>query len=229
MRIATWNCARGPWPKKREVIDTIGADLAVITEAPKAAASDGLHWTGNGLARNGTTVIPSSAFHVEPLPTRQGAICVNPFRVSGLHEFTLLTVWTWPAAPYKNYKEPLLAGLKAYHDLPGPFVIAGDFNGNACFDRPGTRLKWSACLAAVEALGVVSAYHVHTGEQYGRETQPTQYQIRRESMRFHLDYVFVPREWQPAIRSVRVPTFAEFSVSDHRPVIVDLDLPLRAV
>lgn len=229
MRIATWNCARGPWPKKRQAINSIGADLAVITEAPKAAASDGLHWTGNHLARNGTTVIAGPGFHVERLPTRDGAPCVTPFRVSGLREFTVLAVWTWPAAPYKNYKEPLLAGLQAYGTLPGPFVIAGDFNGNACFDRPRTRLKCSTCLAAVEALDVVSAYHVFNGEEYGRETQPTQYQIRRESMPFHLDYVFLPKEWQPAIRSVRIPGYREFSVSDHRPVIVDVDLPARPV
>jgi exodeoxyribonuclease III len=229
MRIATWNCGRGPWPTKRALADAIGADITVITEAPRAVAGDGLPWFGNHLGRNGTTVLAGREYRLEPLPTTPGAPCVNAMRVTGPHEFTLLAVWTWPAAPFKNYKEPLLAGLKAYRHLPGPFVIAGDFNGNTRFDRPRSRVKWSSCLAAVEEFGVVSAYHTFFNAGYGEERHPTQYQTRKVSMPFHLDYVFVPASWRSGLREVRVPGFGEFCASDHRPVIVDVTLAPGAV
>lgn len=229
MRIATWNCARGPWPAKRSVVDTIGADISVITEAPRTAGRAGLPWFGNNLARNGTTVVVGDGYRVDQLPLAADVPCMNPLRVHGPIEFTLLIVWTWPAAPFKNYKEPLVAGLRAYRNLPGPFVIAGDFNGNVSFDRPRTRIKWSDCFAAVEEFGVLSAYHAFFGEEYGKETRPTQYQTRKRAMPFHLDYVFVPVGWGASLRDVRVPGFDEFQASDHRPVIVDIEPMQRAV
>jgi hypothetical protein len=225
MRLATWNCARGPWLSKRSVIDSIGADLIVVTEAPREVEIIGLPWFGNHLGQNGTTVIAGPGYELKHVLSPDTPPCVNALHVTGRHEFTLLTVWTWKAAPFKNYKEPLLAGLMAYRDLPGPFVIAGDFNGSTCFDRPRTRLKWAGCFDAVEDFGVVSAYHTFFGEDYGQESRPTQYQTRKQSMPFHLDYVFVPTSWRAAIQDVRVPSFSEFAVSDHRPVIVDIQIP----
>lgn len=223
MRLATWNCARGPWPTKHAAAASLAADVLVVTEAPRAVEHHGLPWFGNPIGRNGITVLTGSGYRAEPLVRADVPPCVVPFQVHGPTTFTLLAIWTWPAAPYKTYKEPLLAGLAAYRSLPGPFVIAGDFNGNVCFDRPRSRLKWADCLRDVESFGVVSAYHAARNEAYGGESQPTQYQTRKEQMPFHLDYVFIPREWSPRIREVRLPGFAEFAMSDHRPVIVDLD------
>ena len=224
MRLATWNCARGPWPAKRALVDSFGADLTVVTEAPKAVQDHGLTWFGNQLGLNGTTVVAGPGYSLTPLPQGDVPPCVNALRVTGPQEFTLLTVWTWPAKGHKNYKTPLLAGLEAYRSIQGPVVIAGDFNGNACFDKPRTRLKWSTCFEAVEQFGVVSAYHAFFNEPYGRESHPTQYQLRRKDSPFHLDYVFVPTAWRSAIRNVQVPAFSQYTESDHRPVIVDLDL-----
>ena len=229
MRIATWNCARGPWSTKREAAEALRADITVITEAPRAAEREGLLWFGNQYGQNGTTVLAAPGYQIHALPVADGVPCVNPVRITGSHEFTLLLVWTWPAAPFKNYKEPLLAGLNAYRGLPAPFVLAGDFNGNTIFDRPRSRLAWRTCFAAVEEFDVISAYHTFFGEAYGSETRPTQYQTRKASMPFHLDYVFVPSQWRSLLRDVRVPGFAEFTLSDHRPVIVDVDLASSAV
>jgi exodeoxyribonuclease III len=225
MRIVTWNCARGPWTAKRDAIDTLRADIAVITEAPRAVAEFGLPWLGKTGSRNGTTVVAGPGYNIEPLPVAHGVPCVNPVRVTGRHRFTLLVVWTWMEPPHKNYKDPLLAGLTAYRHLDPPFVIAGDFNGNTRFDKPKSRLTWSTCFAAVESLGVVSAYHSFHRRPFGAEEEhPTQYQTRKAHRPFHLDYVFVPAEWSPLIRGVSIPPFSEFTLSDHRPVVVDLDM-----
>jgi hypothetical protein len=223
MRLATWNCARGPWPAKRAAAEALQADILVLTEVPRTARLDGLHWFGNHLGQNGITVLTAPGYTAEPLAPADVPPCVVPFRVHGPTSFTLLAVWTWPEPPFKNYKAPLLAGLGAYRALPGPFVIAGDFNGNTSFDRPGSRLKWSECFRVVEEFGVVSAYHAAAGEPYGHESQPTQYQTRKTHKPFHLDYVFIPSDWRGALRRVRIPGFEEYALSDHRPVVVDLD------
>lgn len=225
MRIATWNCARGPWPEKRKAIESIGADITVVTEAPKAAKNDGLVWFGSEGAPHGTTLIAGPAYSVSALQSVPSAPCVNAVRVEGPVSLTVLLVWTWPAKPFKNYKDPLLAGLTAHGHHPGPLLIAGDFNGNVCFDRPRTKLKWSSCFEQVERHGVVSAYHSFFNEPYGGESRWTQYQTRKVGMPFHLDYVFMPSEWRSRISAVRVPGFDEFQLSDHRPVIVDLEGP----
>jgi exodeoxyribonuclease-3 len=205
------------------VVDSIGADLAIVTEAPASAAADGLRWFGHDGARNGTTIVTTPEWSVEKLPCVRNAPCVNAVRVTGPQVLTVLLVWTWPTRAQGNYRVPLVDGLRAYRHLPGPFVIAGDFNGNVCFDRPGSRLKWSNCFRAVEEFGVVSAYHEYFDEPFGEETRWTQYQLRKEDWPFHLDYVFVPRDWK--LVDVRVPVFNEFTTSDHRPVIVDVDTP----
>jgi endonuclease/exonuclease/phosphatase family protein len=223
MRIATWNCARGPWAEKLKIAQSINADVLVLTEAPKVAGNDGHHWFPSDFGQLGTTVLVSGDYTVEPLVEKAKPACVIPFRIQGPVSFTLLAVWTWPQKPYKNYKDPLIAGLCDCRNRPGPFVIAGDFNGNVRFDRPRTRLKWSTCFQEVESFDVVSAYHARFKETYGSESRPTQYQTRKRDRPFHLDYVFVPCSWQSAIRDVTVPGFEEYSRSDHRPVIVDLD------
>jgi len=225
MRLATWNCARGPWPRKRDALDTLGADIAIVTEAPRKATADGVPWFGDHLAQNGTTVVASPAYRLEVLPAADVPPCVNAVRVSGPQSFTLLTVWTWPAP---DYKRPLRDGLEAYRTLPGPFVVAGDFNGSPCFDKPRTRLKWAECFAAVERLGAMSAYHTYTGEPYGGETKATHYFLRDQARPFHIDFLFIPTSWGAALRSVLVPGFEEFRLSDHRPVVVDLDAALIA-
>jgi len=218
MRLLTWNCARGPWPRKRDALAALGADVAIVTEAPRACAEDGLPWFGRADAKNGTTVLlgPEYRFEVAAKPSRQP--CVNALRIIGPETFTLVTVWTWPAP---NYRQPLLSGIRKYCRLPGPFVVAGDFNGNPVFDKPRGRVRWSSCFDAVERLGVTSAYHAYTSEGYGRESRATHYFLRNAARTFHIDFVFIPTQW--TIRNVTVPPFEDYAMSDHRPVIVDVN------
>jgi endonuclease/exonuclease/phosphatase family metal-dependent hydrolase len=144
---------------------------------------------------------------------------VNPVAVTGRSSFTLLAVSTWNAP---TYKKALLNGLEAYRDLPRPFVVAGDFNGNTCFDRPRGRSKWADCFRQVEQLGTFSAYHSWFDETYGSESRPTYYFRWAQARPFHIDYCFVPLEWRERLRHVSVGEYEEWrKLSDHRPIIVD--------
>ena len=100
-------------------------------------------------------------------------------------------------------------------------MILGDFNGNASF----TGGNWGQLLELTNSLGLVSAYHHHSRESFGVETRPTHFHKGKEEAAFHLDYCFLPGEWAKSIKNVAVGVYSDWnSISDHVPLIVDLDL-----
>lgn len=215
MRIATWNCARGPLAAKREALEALSPDVVVMTEAsrPDRAQSDVL-WFGDG--RFGVAIYARLPFRVRELPTSRIAPCVYPVAIAGPAAFTLFGVWTWPIP---SYKQAFLNGFDAHKALDGPAVVAGDFNGNVDFDKPRSRVKWSHCFDLLAARNLVSAYH--GSKAFGREIDPTHYFQWKRDRPFHLDYCFVPRSW--AIESVSVGSYGDWAtLSDHRPVSVDV-------
>lgn len=98
----------------------------------------------------------------------------------------------------------------------------GDFNASAAF----TGVNWSELVELTESAGLVSAYHFHfKDEPFGKEKRPTHFHRGKESAAFHLDYIFVPRDWAIRITSVTVGDYSSrHKVSDHAPLIVDLAL-----
>jgi len=220
MRLVTWNCRRGPLAAKRAALATLDADVAVLSEAPRPAKSAGerdMLWFGDGTL--GVAVIARPPYRVRALP-QAGVPCVYPVRITGPRRFTILAVWTWPAP---SYRQALENGLDAYAHLPGPVVVAGDFNGNVRFDRPRRRRKWADCFARLESAGMVSAYHAFSGAVHGEEPDATHYFLTHRDRPFHLDYCYIPKRWMRRVRSVRVAPYEEFAaLSDHRPITVAL-------
>ena len=217
MRLATWNCARGPLARKRAALDALGPDVGVMTEAspPDASMRDVL-WFGEG--RFGVAMYARPPYRVKRLRRALTVPCVYPVAVIGPVSFTLFGVWTWPAP---TYRAALANGLDAYRTIRGPRVVAGDLNGNVDFDTPKRRLKWSHCFDRLGDEGLVSAYHCDRA--FGQEPDATHYFQWREDRPFHLDYCFVPREW--TITHASVGSYADWkTLSDHRPVVVDVSV-----
>jgi hypothetical protein len=74
-----------------------------------------------------------------------------------------------------------------------------------------------------EGHGLISAYHSHHGEKQGAETRPTYFFYRHQDKPFHIDDVFVPKDWK--LGSVEVGSFPEWGhLSDHVPVVVDVSI-----
>ena len=215
MRIATWNCARGPLAKKRAALDALDPDIVVLTEAPVPGPDmPDVLWFGE--RRLGVAIYAKPPFRVTRTRQLRPIPCVYPAKVTGPTAFTIFGVWTWPAP---TYKAAFLNGLSAYGHVRGPRVFAGDFNGNVDFDKTRGRTKWSDGFARLHSEGLVSAYH--RDRPLGREADPTHYFQWRQDKPFHLDYCFVPRRWQ--LDRVVVGNYADWaSLSDHRPVVVDV-------
>jgi endonuclease/exonuclease/phosphatase family metal-dependent hydrolase len=136
-------------------------------------------------------------------------------------EFVLAAIW----AQKHTYVERLHDVLDAYAPLlrSHETVLAGDFNSNAVFDRKHGDKSHTRLVERLRDFGLVSVYHSLRSEPHGAETENTYFHCRRIGQPYHLDYVFVPREWLPRIRSCSVGDAATWlEHSDHCPVVVDV-------
>ena len=118
-----------------------------------------------------------------------------------------------------------IKGIDRWADWIGdkPTVILGDFNDNKSFEET----DWPALESRLQPLGLVSAYHhMHPDEPFGGEKCRTYFHLGKDDASAqHLDYCFLPREWAARIVKVDVRPYAEWrSVSDHVPLVVDLDM-----
>jgi endonuclease/exonuclease/phosphatase family metal-dependent hydrolase len=226
MILVTWNCCRGPYPKKLALLQSLNADIAVLQECPRPPAeSDHCVWFGDN-PRQGIAIIAKPPYSLTRLPTRRAVPkFIVPVAVTGPRSFSMLAVWS-KARQKHNYVEAVVKAVRIYRELlaAGPAVVLGDFNSNTIWDKSHLADRnHSALVKMLGSMNLVSAYHAHFNEAHGAETRPTYYFQWKERQPFHLDYCFVPAGWiRPGTR-VQVARYEEWKQhSDHRPLIVEL-------
>ena len=147
-----------------------------------------------------------------------------PVRIGG--SLDLLAVWTQAVVPSTwSYIGQFWQYLERHGAALGPdSVICGDFNSSAIWDRKRRHWNHSDCVRALERAGLVSLYHLASGDPQGAERTPTYYQYRHATRPYHLDYVFAHRDRvSPGWSQLTVGDPADWlALSDHMPVIVDL-------
>lgn len=230
--------------RKLDALMSIRPDIAIVSEC---ANPDRLHmrgvpdtalgkpvWIGENRDK-GLAVLTFNGYSAcltEPYyPTLR---YIAPVTVTGPTTFNLLAVWAQNASAgltRKNQLGPLRRSLTKYRELfsTGPAVVAGDLNNNVFWDRPGWRMNHARAVASLEKHGLASAYHAARDEAQGRETDPTLYwrDRKKDGPTYHIDYVFLPHAWINRITALSVGSFEEWcgsGLSDHVPVIVDIDL-----
>jgi exonuclease III len=229
VRIATWNCYRGSCLERAADLAPLGPDIAVLQECarPEIARANGRWaWFGANPA-HGVGIVARRPFRVTPGPVNVDLDhSAFPAIVTGPQRFHVLAVW---ALPRPTYVRAMLDALDAHDEFlrAAPSVVVGDFN---CFAqwRGAAPSKRNAELARrlTKDFRLVSAYHRAPDYDPDVPERPTHFWRWREHHPFHIDYCFVPVEWSEAIRSVHIGAFSEQHWrSDHRPVVVDLDLP----
>jgi len=241
MRLVAWNCNMA-LARKFAALLALRPDVAVISECarperlrerlPLARLGVDLAWVGRN-PHKGLAVLGFKGTRVRLLPGHDPSLeFIAPVRVDGPVPFTLLAVWAQNASGGHTRKDqpgPLLTGLARYRDLlaAGPAAVAGDFNNNVFWDRPGWAINHANAVTALESLGLVSAYHAARGEAQGAERTPTHYwrDRKKDGPTYHIDYIFVPRAWLAHLAAMRVGRFAAWcgsGLSDHVPLSVDL-------
>jgi len=235
MRIVTWNCA-GALRRKTAALDALGADVLVVQECENPATTadpawpDYADWAGRyvwaGKNRyRGIGVFARNGATVEALDWDDAGVApFLPVRIADA--FDLLGVWTQDVKPQTYaYIGQFWQYLQRHRAALGAdAVICGDFNSNAIWDRKTRHWNHGDCVRELGEGGVVSLYHLASGDAHGAESRPTYYQYRHETRPYHLDYVFAHRERLPeGWAGLQVGYPAEWlGLSDHMPVIVDL-------
>jgi endonuclease/exonuclease/phosphatase family metal-dependent hydrolase len=222
VRLATWNCQTGldsNWP----ALERFEADVVTVQECgseTEAQAEQRKNWTcawQAGRWHKGLAVLARAPYAVQEREPSQ------PFAVSTLISGPVLFrfVGFWAMSEKDVGLTYTRQATRVIEDLPEdgiPTVMAGDFNAS----------KSPAHLRNVQRLasrGLVSAYHAHHGvEHRSTEEHPTSFHMWQQERPFHMDFVFVPREWR--IDAVDVGFFEDYSFrggsSDHVPVVVTI-------
>jgi len=225
IRITTWNCRSGSVHARIAEAAELETDLLFLQECrPEPAlsfAGDVLQQTVTS-AKGLALASPNGRFSLSRL-SRPGAPTSSIAAIAdGPVRFLLLGSWTHPPA-YRAEVDQLVA---AYADVSAtmPTVLLGDLNTGPALGNPV--IRGGALFQRLEALGLVSAYHVHHGVNHGHETHATYYHSSSGNTPWHIDYCFVPSAWRERLRSVDVggeDTWA--GRSDHRPLTVVLSYP----
>ncbi|MGE3959305.1 MAG: endonuclease/exonuclease/phosphatase family protein [Vicinamibacterales bacterium] len=234
MRLVTWNCRVGGFRKKAKHIAPFRPDVLTVQEVEpldsvlifggedqptfRDRISDPLYW------RRSIGVFSYTGVELASVDADTPLYGFRRYRAqrNGL-VFQVVAVWTSATKSRQTSYMQAIEGVREHAGwiAQAPTVIMGDFNDNASY-RLG---HWPQLLELLQPLRLVSAYHEYFKEPFGSESRPTHFFTGKETSPFHLDYCFVPQDWAPRISNVHVGTYADWpSVSDHVPVIVDLDL-----
>jgi hypothetical protein len=233
VRLVTWNCCRGSFTRKLPLLQSLDPDIAVVQECGKPNGEDlSCLWFGDN-PRQGITLFANNGYRIHELPqVPEVPPYTIPLQVSGPRDFLLLAVWA-KRHPTYPYIEGVVQAVEKYRNLiiNQPTVILGDLNSNAIWDNHHPPLyNHSALVQLLAELGLVSSYHTFFDEVHGAETFPTYYFWWKQDRPFHIDYCFIPQTWAPQLRQVSVGGYDEWKRwSDHRPLVVDIDLEEMAV
>jgi len=110
-------------------------------------------------------------------------------------------------------------------------IVAGDFNNNVFWHRPGWRSNHANAVASLAKLGLVSAYHELRGETQGGESVPTLYwrDRKKDGPCYHIDYIFLTAQLLAQVSELSIGSYEDWcgsGLSDHVPIVLDLDLNL---
>ena len=247
MRLVAWNCNMA-LHRKAGALMSLRPDVAVISEcaAPERLmprlppqALPGLShdpvWLG-GNPNKGLAVFAFNGYRLSPLRGYDRSLrFIAPVRVRGPLEFNLLAVWAQNANDgiwRKNEAGPLSRALDRYRSFlrRGPALIAGDFNNNVFWDKPGWAMNHKTAVTSLARRGMVSAYHTVRQEPQGAESQPTLYwrDRRKDGPTYHIDYIFLPKAWAGRIAALTVGRFEDWcgsGLSDHVPLTLQIGNP----
>jgi exodeoxyribonuclease-3 len=217
--------------KKADAFLLLNPDVAVVPECSEKSAlalqERGYETLWFGLnPLKGIGVFCRKGWSIRALPQPQQK-WIAPVEVDGPTPFTLLAVWACRAGTKKadNYIGQVYQALTSHPEwLDGsPVVLAGDFNSNKIWDNERRVGNHSDVVRILAERGLVSGYHEFFGEAQGVESRPTSYFRRHADRPYHIDYIFIPREWTPRLKTVDVGDHGRWSkLSDHYSVTVEI-------
>ena len=226
MRLIEWNC-QGAFRKKNEQILTLNPDILVVPECENeeklkfgklTPKPNSFIWHGDS-PNKGLAVFSYSDYELELLdifnPKFRFILPIKASRAD--EEFILFAVWAMDDK--ENYRERYIGqiwlAINYYESLlSSSCVLIGDFNSNKIWDTKDRVANHTDVVDFLRKKRIHSSYHLQEGEEQGEETQSSFYMYRKLEKPYHIDYCFASEElfgsrW--------------IELSDHRPLVVELD------
>ena len=236
LRIVIWNCSMA-LHSKLEPLMSLNPDIAIIPECatpeivkkkqPVFYYSDAA-WIGLS-KHKGLGVFTFSDLSVRVSPSYDPTYeLFLPLLITGRYRFDLLAVWSFSYRIKKtNFRRdaPTRSAIEYYRDFiaGGATVVAGDFNDNINWDKPGRSANFDLVIADLKSAGLVSAYHEKGNHLFGSEPDPTLIWRKNPEQSYHIDYCFIPKGWLPGVNGVTVGNPEKWiKYSDHVPLLIEL-------
>lgn len=232
LRLVTWNCRSGAVTDRLSDLSGLSPDIAFLQEC---APTEGLPLEGDVItrrinARKGIALATLSP-HYRCTEMRPPEIHDSPSifatvsaAATGRALFAVLGLW----AHGPDYAADVRQTLDRHADLlrSGPAIVLGDLNSGTRLSAPqASTANHDRVVNAMTEHGLVSAYHAFHGVEHGRETHPTYFHQFVLTAPWHIDFCFVPASWAPRIADVRIGGPDQLIGSDHRPLLVAMDVP----
>lgn len=228
LRLLAWNCHHGSLLSRLDDVGPLTPDITFLQEvlpcevesAPPGAVVRRVN------SRKAVALIATNpVWSLAPLTLkRTSGKAVVAATVTGPMSFNLIGVW----AQGPPYAADVLKTVTACKDIirSAPTVIMGDFNsGSKLFTTPRPTHRHAPVVAALEKLGLVSAYHAFHNVDVANEAHATYRHLFKAEQPWHIDLCFVPKAWTAHIESVDVVDSDHWRrASDHAPLRVDLQL-----
>lgn len=144
-----------------------------------------------------------------------------PCRVN--NDFDLLGVWAHGNnSPNFGYIGQLWKYLQVNKSKLNKTIIAGDLNSNAIWDQWDRWWNHSDVIRELKGVSIESLYHINSGEQQGKESNPTFYLQRKLEKAYHIDYIFGSQEFQNDLKELKIGKVEfKLEISDHMPMICE--------
>lgn len=226
MKIASWNVQNGNTVKRvgqlREHCDIQIAAFQETTFAPDddTAAGGNTHWVGAESTKGkGVSLWSVYDFHIEPAAGECSDSLAAHFPNTPMGPLNVLVLW---GQKNPNYAADILNTLDVYDSFirRHPTIILGDMNISASLSGAAKRFH-TVNNHLQNHLNMQSVYHHLTGEAFGAETAASYYHQWAETAPFHIDYIYASPALLQRAQQVRIPNYAAFSSSDHRPIMCD--------
>ena len=231
LRIATYNCLVGGSASRNGHIDRllhdVGAHVVLSQEAcPPAANDQGIFWRSVRGYRWGSGIHVSGVQAIE-IPMRRFRGWVIGIEVQLLRKTRIFSVHC-PAGEhgYVRTMHEILDALERQR-VGADIVMGGDFNVAAGYRGPNEPVRMSK--GEREVLDrMTSQFKLIPCWQAMHPDTPLAQTLRWTANRaapYHCDGIFIPRSWQPHLRSCEILAGDPWEqMSDHNPVVAELEI-----
>ena len=235
MRIIIWNCQNGiSKPEQLSILQNLNPELAIIPEMKQSNIDvikpDRSIWQTNNHSNKypkGLGILSFNGVEISLLEFDKDMEIYLPIKVDYKNiSFNLLAVWNF----YYACKQGRFKGVKGENCLEWsairhytkilkyPLLIGGDWNFGPTFS---TKAFVDMCNR-FETNQIKSLYHNFYNLDFNESKHSS---FRHSSGKLHhLDHFFGSSFFYENIIDYHIPTFDEVVLSDHAPVILDLEI-----